>query len=149
MTAIFTDTYMSFHSKLQQYLLFNLKPRVSALRRQQTCKTKSTCRFNGGTYFLRQLIPSSFLLFSENPKLGIHSGLDAMKIAVEGCMHGDLDNVYKTLKYYERVHDTKIDLLLCCGDFQVFIPLLHFQALILWFLKASEFTNGGSNIVVY
>ncbi|EXC18769.1 Lariat debranching enzyme [Morus notabilis] len=41
-----------------------------------------------------------------------------MKIAVEGCMHGDLDNVYKTLKYYERVHDTKIDLLLCCGDFQ-------------------------------
>ncbi|KAF3446158.1 hypothetical protein FNV43_RR11337 [Rhamnella rubrinervis] len=41
-----------------------------------------------------------------------------MKIAVEGCMHGDLDNVYKTLQYYERVHSTKIDLLLCCGDFQ-------------------------------
>nr|XP_048331233.1 lariat debranching enzyme [Ziziphus jujuba var. spinosa] len=41
-----------------------------------------------------------------------------MKIAVEGCMHGDLDAVYKTLQYYERVHNTKIDLLLCCGDFQ-------------------------------
>ncbi|PON94587.1 Calcineurin-like phosphoesterase [Trema orientale] len=41
-----------------------------------------------------------------------------MKIAVEGCMHGDLDNVYKTLQYLERVQNTKIDLLLCCGDFQ-------------------------------
>ncbi|GMN45579.1 hypothetical protein TIFTF001_014777 [Ficus carica] len=41
-----------------------------------------------------------------------------MKIAVEGCMHGDLDNVYRTLQYYESRHDTKIDLLVCCGDFQ-------------------------------
>ncbi|KAK9947238.1 hypothetical protein M0R45_012670 [Rubus argutus] len=41
-----------------------------------------------------------------------------MKIAVEGCMHGDLDNVYRTLQHIEKVHDTKIDLLLCCGDFQ-------------------------------
>ncbi|KAM5578731.1 lariat debranching enzyme [Rosa sericea] len=41
-----------------------------------------------------------------------------MKIAVEGCMHGDLDNVYRTLQHIERIHDTKIDLLLCCGDFQ-------------------------------
>ena len=42
-----------------------------------------------------------------------------MKIAVEGCMHGDLDNVYKTLQHYETIHNTKVDLLLCCGDFQV------------------------------
>ncbi|KAI5354063.1 hypothetical protein L3X38_006958 [Prunus dulcis] len=41
-----------------------------------------------------------------------------MKIAVEGCMHGDLDNVYRTLQHYEKLHSTKIDLLLCCGDFQ-------------------------------
>ncbi|CAN6682520.1 unnamed protein product [Malus baccata var. baccata] len=41
-----------------------------------------------------------------------------MKIAVEGCMHGDLDNVYRTLQHYEKLHDTTIDLLLCCGDFQ-------------------------------
>ena len=38
-------------------------------------------------------------------------------------MHGDLDNVYKTLQYLETVHNTKIDLLLCCGDFQVFVAL--------------------------
>ncbi|KAJ0030338.1 hypothetical protein Pint_12541 [Pistacia integerrima] len=41
-----------------------------------------------------------------------------MRIAVEGCMHGDLDNVYKTLQYMEQINNYKIDLLLCCGDFQ-------------------------------
>uniref|UniRef100_A0A5B6ZRQ0 Lariat debranching enzyme C-terminal domain-containing protein n=1 Tax=Davidia involucrata TaxID=16924 RepID=A0A5B6ZRQ0_DAVIN len=41
-----------------------------------------------------------------------------MKIAVEGCMHGDLDNVYATLLYLQEVEKTKIDLLICCGDFQ-------------------------------
>ncbi|OAY82687.1 Lariat debranching enzyme [Ananas comosus] len=41
-----------------------------------------------------------------------------MKIAVEGCMHGELDAVYATLKRLEQVENTKIDLLLCCGDFQ-------------------------------
>ncbi|KAK6938036.1 Lariat debranching enzyme, C-terminal [Dillenia turbinata] len=41
-----------------------------------------------------------------------------MKIAVEGCMHGELDNVYATLLQFEKSHDTKIDLLICCGDFQ-------------------------------
>lgn len=41
-----------------------------------------------------------------------------MKIAVEGCMHGDLDNVYKTIADLEREENTKIDLLICCGDFQ-------------------------------
>ncbi|XP_068656288.1 lariat debranching enzyme isoform X2 [Aristolochia californica] len=41
-----------------------------------------------------------------------------MKIAVEGCMHGDLDNVYSTLLHLEKAENTKIDLLICCGDFQ-------------------------------
>ncbi|KAL9238045.1 hypothetical protein vseg_012522 [Gypsophila vaccaria] len=41
-----------------------------------------------------------------------------MKIAIEGCMHGDLDTVYKTIADLEKSHNTKIDLLLCCGDFQ-------------------------------
>ena len=42
-----------------------------------------------------------------------------MKIAIEGCMHGDLDSVYKTIQHHEHIHSTKVDLLLCCGDFQV------------------------------
>ncbi|XP_078430470.1 debranching enzyme 1 isoform X2 [Wolffia australiana] len=41
-----------------------------------------------------------------------------MKIAVEGCMHGDLDNVYAAMQHLERVENIKIDLLICCGDFQ-------------------------------
>ncbi|TYJ03034.1 hypothetical protein E1A91_A12G000200v1 [Gossypium mustelinum] len=42
-----------------------------------------------------------------------------MKIAVEGFMHGDLDKVYKTIKYIENTRNIEIDLLLCCGDFEV------------------------------
>ncbi|XP_006651765.2 lariat debranching enzyme [Oryza brachyantha] len=41
-----------------------------------------------------------------------------MKIAVEGCMHGELDKVYDTLRELEQADGVKIDLLLCCGDFQ-------------------------------
>ncbi|CAI9116073.1 OLC1v1017126C1 [Oldenlandia corymbosa var. corymbosa] len=41
-----------------------------------------------------------------------------MRIAVEGCMHGDLDNVYATILHLQEVENVKIDLLLCCGDFQ-------------------------------
>ncbi|KAI3959368.1 hypothetical protein MKW98_018958 [Papaver atlanticum] len=33
-------------------------------------------------------------------------------------MHGELDNVYATLLHLEKVENTKIDLLICCGDFQ-------------------------------
>ncbi|XP_003384492.1 PREDICTED: lariat debranching enzyme-like isoform X1 [Amphimedon queenslandica] len=41
-----------------------------------------------------------------------------MKIAIEGCCHGKLDLIYdKLLKLQER-EGIKIDLLLCCGDFQ-------------------------------
>ena len=41
-----------------------------------------------------------------------------MRIAIEGCLHGELDIVYNTIKYIEQEHQTKIDLLICCGDFQ-------------------------------
>eukprot|EP00041_Stephanoeca_diplocostata_P025922 m.690576 g.690576 ORF g.690576 m.690576 type:complete len:641 (-) comp22851_c0_seq3:246-2168(-) len=41
-----------------------------------------------------------------------------MKIAIEGCCHGELDNIYKTLQAAELSNGIKIDLLLCCGDFQ-------------------------------
>ena len=41
-----------------------------------------------------------------------------MKIAVEGCCHGELDKIYETLQFLEKKENIKIDLLLCCGDFQ-------------------------------
>ncbi|RXG68695.1 Lariat debranching enzyme [Armadillidium vulgare] len=41
-----------------------------------------------------------------------------MHIAIEGCAHGELDIIYNTIKRLEDMHKFKIDLLLCCGDFQ-------------------------------
>lgn len=41
-----------------------------------------------------------------------------MKIAVEGCCHGELDKIYETISYLEKKEGVKVDLLLCCGDFQ-------------------------------
>ena len=40
-----------------------------------------------------------------------------MKIAVEGCCHGALDEIYAALAEKEKVQG-KVDLLLICGDFQ-------------------------------
>lgn len=41
-----------------------------------------------------------------------------MKIAVEGCCHGELDKIYETIGFLEQKEGIKVDLLLCCGDFQ-------------------------------
>lgn len=41
-----------------------------------------------------------------------------MKIAVEGCCHGELDAIYASVRRLENEHSTKIDLLLIGGDFQ-------------------------------
>lgn len=41
-----------------------------------------------------------------------------MKIAVEGCCHGELDKIYETLTFLEKANNIKVDLLLICGDFQ-------------------------------
>ena len=43
----------------------------------------------------------------------------ALQIAVEGCCHGELDAIYSTLQRLEAQEQRKIDLLICCGDFQV------------------------------
>eukprot|EP00775_Hariotina_reticulata_P008113 gene8113-8307_t len=39
-------------------------------------------------------------------------------VAIEGCCHGELDNIYATLAHLEKVEGRKVDLLICCGDFQ-------------------------------
>ncbi|EIM82251.1 uncharacterized protein STEHIDRAFT_160806 [Stereum hirsutum FP-91666 SS1] len=41
-----------------------------------------------------------------------------MKVAVEGCCHGELGAIYKEIANLERRNGYKVDLLLCCGDFQ-------------------------------
>ena len=41
-----------------------------------------------------------------------------MKIAVEGCAHGELNKIYESVAYIETREGIKVDLLICCGDFQ-------------------------------
>jgi lariat debranching enzyme len=41
------------------------------------------------------------------------------QVAIEGCCHGELDNIYATLAHLEKAEGRKVDLLICCGDFQV------------------------------
>ncbi|KAJ6591369.1 lariat debranching enzyme, C-terminal domain-containing protein [Mycena sp. CBHHK59/15] len=41
-----------------------------------------------------------------------------MKVAVEGCCHGELDTIYAQIAQLETRHRYKVDLLLICGDFQ-------------------------------
>lgn len=42
----------------------------------------------------------------------------ASQIAVEGCGHGQLDKIYEAIQHAERTQGIKVDLLICCGDFQ-------------------------------
>ncbi|KAF9551565.1 DBR1-domain-containing protein [Agrocybe pediades] len=41
-----------------------------------------------------------------------------MKIAVEGCCHGELDAIYSQIEQLERRNNYTVDALLICGDFQ-------------------------------
>ncbi|CAH0398796.1 unnamed protein product [Chilo suppressalis] len=41
-----------------------------------------------------------------------------MKIAIEGCAHGELDKIYDCIETLQQREEIKIDLLICCGDFQ-------------------------------
>lgn len=42
----------------------------------------------------------------------------SLKIAVEGCAHGELEKIYDVIEELEQQRKIKIDLLICCGDFQ-------------------------------
>jgi hypothetical protein len=43
----------------------------------------------------------------------------SVRIAVEGCCHGELDNIYKAVEFIRDSRGVHIDMLICCGDFQV------------------------------
>ncbi|PVZ99308.1 hypothetical protein BB558_004688 [Smittium angustum] len=42
----------------------------------------------------------------------------SLRIAIEGCCHGKLDNIYKALNYMNPKDNKNVDLLIICGDFQ-------------------------------
>ncbi|KPA76201.1 hypothetical protein ABB37_07955 [Leptomonas pyrrhocoris] len=39
-------------------------------------------------------------------------------VAVQGCCHGELDRIYDACTVHERQSGKRIDVLICCGDFQ-------------------------------
>ena len=41
-----------------------------------------------------------------------------MRIAIEGCCHGELDAIYSQIASLEKKNSYKVDALLICGDFQ-------------------------------
>jgi len=42
-----------------------------------------------------------------------------LNVVIEGCGHGQLDDIYASCKALEAHAGKPIDLLICCGDFQV------------------------------
>lgn len=57
---------------------------------------------------------------SENKK-GTESSVkdsNLYHVAVQGCCHGELTHIYDECQKHERSTGEKIDLLICCGDFQ-------------------------------
>lgn len=43
-----------------------------------------------------------------------------LHLAIAGCSHGEMDTIYTTLAEIEKQKGYKFDLLICCGDYQVF-----------------------------
>ncbi|KAG8229108.1 hypothetical protein J437_LFUL009577 [Ladona fulva] len=41
-----------------------------------------------------------------------------MKVAIEGCAHGELEKIYEAIDHLQIKEGVKVDLLICCGDFQ-------------------------------
>ncbi|CAI8056502.1 Lariat debranching enzyme [Geodia barretti] len=41
-----------------------------------------------------------------------------MKVVVEGCCHGELDQIYDVIGQLQEREGVTVDLLICCGDFQ-------------------------------
>ncbi|XP_052896453.1 lariat debranching enzyme [Anopheles moucheti] len=41
-----------------------------------------------------------------------------MKIAIEGCAHGELEKIYDLIGSIQQEQNITVDLLICCGDFQ-------------------------------
>jgi len=52
-----------------------------------------------------------------------------MRVAVEGCCHGELDNIYATVQQAQEADGRPVDLLLICGDFQAIRNFSDLQSL--------------------
>ena len=52
-----------------------------------------------------------------------------MRVAVEGCCHGELDPIYRALAERERRDGKKADVLIICGDFQAIRNVADFESM--------------------
>ena len=41
-----------------------------------------------------------------------------MIVAIQGCLHGQLDMIYESVEKLALERNVKVDLLICCGDFE-------------------------------
>lgn len=92
---------------------------LDARRRVACCRDEQSAGYPGSVRSLTSLHSHSCLaslkkLYEERSL----AYLATMKIAVEGCCHGRLDDIYATLKQLEQKNNYTVDLLLVCGDFQ-------------------------------
>jgi len=71
--------------------------------------------------YLRQEISEPFSAKDEQSDGEVSSTL---KVAVVGCCHGKLDDIYNSIRLVEENQKQKVDLLLICGDFQA-IRTIH------------------------
>ncbi|ELR17178.1 Ser/Thr phosphatase family superfamily protein [Acanthamoeba castellanii str. Neff] len=52
-----------------------------------------------------------------------------LKVVIIGCCHGELDAMYESIVFLEQKQNIKIDLVLCCGDFQAVRNMTDLNAL--------------------
>ena len=51
-------------------------------------------------------------------QLGCRACVRTVQVAVQGCAHGALDDIYAELQRQEQQFQRKAELLICCGDFE-------------------------------
>jgi lariat debranching enzyme len=54
---------------------------------------------------------------------------DYLNIAVEGCCHGELDEIYRVIVEQECRTGRKVDLLVVCGDFECIRDIVDLECL--------------------
>lgn len=54
---------------------------------------------------------------------------DSISFAIQGCCHGELDAIYERVAKHEELTGNKVDVLLCCGDFQSLRNTADFHSL--------------------
>ena len=52
-----------------------------------------------------------------------------LNIAIEGCCHGELDQIYDIIIKYQQNNHKTIDLLLICGDFECVRDIVDLQCI--------------------